>query len=64
MQLYIYTNQIKKTAMDNLVNSIVDRTGNTPGEYYFKEGSEEENEFDASHASALADKNWQLGHLG
>jgi len=63
MCLYSHRNQIKKTAMDNLVNSIVDRTGNTPGEYYFKFGSEEENEFEASHESVLIAKNWQQGDL-
>jgi len=64
MKLYGYRNQIKKAAMDNLVNSIVDRTGNTPGKYYFKYGSEDANEFEASHASALDAKNWQKGGLG
>jgi len=64
MKLYGYRNQIKKAAMDNLVNSIVDRTGKTPGKYYFKYGSEDANEFEASHASALGAKNWQQGSLG
>ena len=64
MKLYGYRNQIKKAAMDNLVNSIVDRTGKTPGKYYFKYGSEDANEFEASHASALDAKNWQKGGLG
>ena len=50
--------------MDNLVNSIVNRTGNTPGIYYLYYGSLDENEFEASHASTLADKNWQKGSLG
>jgi hypothetical protein len=66
MKLYSFQNQIKKAAMDNLVNSIVDRTGKTPGKYLLYEGDGlgEENVFEASHASALAGKNWQLGHQG
>ncbi len=64
MKLYSHMNKIKKAAMDNLVNSIVNRTGNTPGIYYLYYGSLDENEFEASHASTLADKNWQKGSLG
>ena len=56
--LFCYENQIKKAAMDYLVNSIVDRSGMAQGMYDIEGTSGVGNEFDASHLSALNLKNW------
>ncbi|MGI6572386.1 MAG: PL29 family lyase N-terminal domain-containing protein [Fermentimonas sp.] len=54
-RLECYSNQIKKAAMDNLVNSMTDRMGREAGKYKMGWGG---NEFDDFHTNILTSKNW------